>query len=100
MKPIKTGTIIKVRTNRGFTIVDIDIKSRRKIKKNGRVKFHYIIDKYKFDDVFNTLVAEKEVNTTLSYFRSIYQNGKVECKISDVNTYLAKYLLDNKYTKI
>lgn len=98
MKPLKAGTTVKIRNHRGFTIVDI--KSRRKVKKKNKVKFLYIVDKYIFDDNTGTLNTEKDVETTLAHFRSLYQNGKVECKITDVNTYLAKHLLDNKYTQL
>lgn len=98
MKPLKAGTTIKVRNRRGFTIVDI--KSRRKVKKKHKVKFYYIVDRYDFNDEAGILKTEKYVETTLAYFRSLYQNGRVEHKIQDVNTYLAKHLLDNKYTQL
>lgn len=98
MKPIKTGTTLRVRTHRGFTVVDI--KSRRKAKKKHKVKFYYVVDRYNFNDDTGTLKTEKNVETTLAYFRSLYQNGRVEHKIQDVNTYLAKHLLDNKYTQL
>lgn len=97
MKPLKAGIALKIRTRNGFTIVDI--KSRRKIKKKHRVKFYYIIDRYGFNDKTRMLKTEKDVETTLNYFRSLYQDGKVEHKIQDVNTFLAKAMLDN-YTQL
>lgn len=98
MKPLKAGTALKINTHNGFII--FDIKSRRKIKKKHKVKFHYIVDRYTFNNKMNSLIIEKDFTTTLSYFRSAYQSGKVECKINDIDSFLAKQLLDNEYGTI
>ncbi|MFW6002114.1 MAG: hypothetical protein ACOCQD_02135 [archaeon] len=98
MKPLKAGTALKIKIHRGFMVVDI--KSRRKVKKKNRIKFFYIIDKYKFNDEAGISVTEKSVEITQSYLNSLYQNNKIDGEVQSLDVFLAKKMLDNKYKEL
>lgn len=79
MKPLKAGTIL---TFKIFTWGEdaerfnyLYLKSRRKIRKKGKIKFFYTVEKIEWD-ILSKSYEHKDIQVSFHSIRSLFQNKK------------------------